>query len=309
MLRVILSGVLGLALAFGAVIPAAAPALADNPVDCDPTAPRCDIEIELPEEPGDPATDPETGVTPGPAECLHRVSEGKYEKVPCTSDKGSWSNASQCYWSLMDPQLPVPAGREPGGAWYLCSGFGEYTSGQYLMNPPPGLGLTPGQAARRIIQTMTFEGINIGMAPRVNPDWGHRRSYVGVPIWLWVENPTANNFGPYVVTATLGGQTITVEAKVSSVIWNMGDGGSTACAGTGTPYQVGYGVVDSPSCGYRYQKMSKDQPGDRFTVTATSQWAINWSGGGQTGTEGLTTQSTDNVEIRELQSVNVNPLG
>jgi hypothetical protein len=292
-----------------ALTPIAAPAYADDPVECDPLAWRCDVIIELPEAPGDPEIDPVTGITPGPAECLRRIEAGKYEVIACQSDRGSWSNADQCYWSLDDPQRPPPPGKEPGGAWYTCSGFDWFTVGEYRLNPPPGLGLTPGQAAMRVIQGMTFEGLDIGMAPQVNPAWGYRRSYVGVPIWLWAESRTAQNWGPYVVTATLGGQTITVDAKVTSVLWQMGDGGTEACANEGTEYQVSYGVVDSPTCGYRYQQMSNDQPGGKYTVTATSQWSIDWSGGGQNGTIPLTTQSTDNVEIRELQSVNVNPQG
>ncbi|WP_448812097.1 hypothetical protein [Agromyces bauzanensis] len=294
--------------AIAAFLVPAAPSVAAPP-DCDVIELNCEIIIELPEEPGDPETDPVSGVTPGPAECLRRIAEGQYEKVPCTSDRGSWSNASQCYWSYMDPQMPPPAGADPTGAWYECSGFGEYVTGSWLTTPPPGLGLTPGQAAARIIQTMTFQGLDIGMAPQVNPDWGYRRSYVGVPIWLWAENRTAQNWGPYVVTATLGGQTITVNAKVTSVLWNMGDGGTVACANEGTEYRLEYGFTNSPTCGYLYERMSRDAATGRFTVTATSQWAVDWTGGGQSGSVPLAATSTDTVEIRELQSVNVTPLG
>lgn len=279
----------------------AAPAQADPP-DC--TTPRCDITIE---EPGtDPGPDPETGVTPGPAECILNATG---EKIPCTSDSGSWSNASQCYWQLNPNQLPPPPGADPSGAWYLCYNpwdGGEFavSTNHWLLNPPPGLGLTPGQAARRIVQTMTFEGIAIGMAPDPNPRLGYRRGFVGVPVWMWATNQTAQNWGPYTVTATLGGQTITVDANVTSVLWNMGDGETVSCTG-GTPYSVGYGNTDSPSCGHRFSKTS-DTNGGQFTVTATSQWAINWSGGGQSGTIPLTTQSTDTIWIDELQSVNTN---
>ena len=275
---------------------------------------ECEIVIVDPGNPGgpgDPAPDPETGVTPGPTECA--TPDGA--KVPCSSDDGSWSNASQCYWKLDDTQGKPPEGEaETGGAWYSCCQIPSADPLQlrctsvWRDTPPPGISLTPGQAAARIVQTMTFEGINIGMAPEVNPEWGHRRSYVGVPVWLWAANQTERNWGPYVVTASLGGQSITVEANVTSVLWNMGDGGTVACTG-GTPYNAGYGFADSPTCGYRYQKMSKNQPGNRWTVTATSQWAVNWTGGGQSGTIPMTATSTENLEVRELQTVNVTPNG
>jgi hypothetical protein len=130
------------------------------------------------------------------------------------------------------------------------------------------------------------------MAPEVNPAWGHRRSYVGVPVWLWVENPQPLTWGPYTETATLGGQTITATARVTSVRWDMGDGGSQVCGGTGTAYTTGYGVTDSPTCGYRYRTTSESQGGDRYTVTPTSQWVVEWTSvAGPSGTINLTTSS------------------
>lgn len=274
----------------------------------------CDIEIVDPGGggvPSDPAPDPETGLTPGPTECAS--SDGT--KVPCSTDDGSWSNASQCYWKLDDTQGNPPTGEAEGsGAWYSCCNIPSANpldlrcTSVWRDTPPPGVSLTPAQAAARIIQTMTFEGIQIGMAPEVNPEWGHRRTYVGVPVWLWAANPSERNWGPYVVTASLGGQSITVNANVTSVLWNMGDGGTVACT-AGTPYTAGYGFADSPSCGYRFQKMSKNQPGNRWTVTATSQWAVDWTGGGQSGSIPMTATSTDNLEVRELQTVNVSPNG
>lgn len=273
----------------------------------------CEVVIEQPGSPGgagDPPVDPSTGLTPGPTEC--EGADGA--TVPCTSEDGSWSNESQCYWRLNDEQGEPPTdATETGGAWYSCCSLPGVDPvieciSVWRDTPPPGVGLTPGQAAARIIQTMTFEGIQIGMAPEVNSEWGHRRTYVGVPVWLWAANPTERNWGPYVVTATLGGQTITVNANVTSVLWNMGDGGTVACT-AGSPYEAGFGFADSPSCGYRYSKMSKSQPGNRWAVTATSQWAVDWTGGGESGSVPMTATSTDNLEVRELQSVNVGPNG
>ena len=143
------------------------------------------------------------------------------------------------------------------------------------------------------------------MAPEVNPEWGHRRTYVGIPVWLWVDNPQPLTWGPYSETATLGGQTITATAQVTSVRWSTGDGGSRVCGGTGTPYTSGYGVTDSPTCGYRYQTTSESQAGDRFTVTATSSWVVTWTSvSGASGTVNLSTSSAVNLEVNELQTVN-----
>lgn len=281
----------------------------------DPINPQCEVVIEDGGAPGDPATDPETGVTPGPTECLAKQDDGNYVRVDCVSSNGHWSNDSQCYWQVRDPaqfgELAPPPGADPLGAWYLCTpvtGTGGIIVGtaHWLVNPPPGLTLTPGQAAQRIVQNMQFFGINMGIAPEVNPRLAYRRGFVGVPVWLWAANQNAQNWGPYTITATLGGQTITVDARVTSVLWNMGDGHTVACGTAGTAYSTSYGVVDSPTCGHRYSTTS-DTNGGHFTVTATSQWAVTWTGGGQSGTIPLTAQSSDNIWIDEAQSVNVNP--
>lgn len=289
--------------------PLTAVAAAGEP-ECNPIALVCRIVLDEP--PTDPAPDPRTGLTPGPTECVASTSNG-YVRVPCTSKDGQWSNASQCYWELRDPavlgEYPPPPGADPTGAWYLCTPYAPgaefvVAMSYWLTTPPPGLGLTPGQAAARIVQTMTFHGIEIGMAPDENPEWGYRRAHVGIPVWMWAADRTTQNWGPYQVTATLGGQTITVTANVVSVSWSMGDGNTVAC-GAGTAYRPAVGTTDSPDCGHRYTRTSDIQPGGFYTVTATSQWAIDWAGGGQTGTIPLTAQSSTPLQVQELQAVNV----
>ena len=155
-----------------------------------------------------------------------------------------------------------------------------------------------------LVRTFQIRGVEIGFAP--DPNIPGAQSYVGVPIWMWVNNPQPLTFGPYTETATLGGVTITATARVTSILWNMGDGQTVACGNAGTPFVVAYGAVDSPTCGYRYSQTSDDQPAGRYTVTATSQWSVTWNGGGQGGTIPLTATSQSTVEIGELQSVVVN---
>ncbi|MGC5224515.1 hypothetical protein ACPW96_18270 [Micromonospora sp. DT81.3] len=270
--------------------------------------------------------DPETGFTPGTPYCTFTQLWGVRAtvEVPCTTAPGRnyWSHRYQCYVALAGVQGGVPSwAGNPDGAWYWCDDGvpdtlrcapadplgcrGGYSASFWSDYPPPGLYvLTPRQAAMKLIKTFALEGIEIGMAPEVNPEWGHRRGYVGVPIWLWVNNPQPLTWGPYSETATIGMQTITATARVTSVIWNMGEGGSTVCGNVGTPYSVGYGMTASPTCGYRYSSTSERAAGDRFTVTATSQWTVDWAAAtGQTGTINLTTDSAVDLEVNELQTV------
>lgn len=277
----------------------------------------CDIVIDAPAIEGDSSSsggsggsdEGSTDFTPGPTQCNYTGPGATQKQIDCGRGDMAWSNTDQCYWGLHPSPPPPPPGASPSGAWYSCTPYNCGSSGQgcqitteWRDSPPPGITvLSPAQAAQRLIQSFTLEGLDIGMAPRVNEEWGHRRSYIGVPIWLWAASKTELNWGTFSKTATLGGQTITANARVSSVQWNMGDGGTVTC-GEGTAYNTGFGNTPSPSCGYKYTRTSG---GGMFTVTATSNWVVEWSGGGQTGTIPLTTTSSTQVEIRELQSVNV----
>lgn len=292
-------------------------------VYCDPATRICYTVIEQPavDPPHNP--DPETGFTPGASLCLYEKPGVGNIEIPCTNGPGTyWSNNRQCYVSVSEVQSPPPPGGDPGGAWYNCdpyTGPGACDPATEICRdpwgvtfwsntPPPGITtLTPQQAAWRLVQSFQIRGIDIGFAP--DPGVPGSRSYVGVPIWMWVDEPQPLTFGPYTETATLGGVTITATARVTSILWNMGDGRTVACAGAGTEFLVQYGAVDSPTCGHRYAQTSKDQPGGRYTVTATSQWQVTWNGGGVSGTIPLTAQSQTTVQINELQSVNVLPEG
>lgn len=161
------------------------------------------------------------------------------------------------------------------------------------------------QAAAELVRTFTLLPIDIGMVPQFNPDLGLRRSYVGVPIWLWAAAQDDQNWGPRVVTADLYGYQITAHAQVESVRWDLGDGVVLTC-GAGTPYQAEYLVSDSPSCGHRYIRTSIDQPDGRYTVTATSNWVVSWqASNGESGIITTSTETLTQVQVLELQAVNV----
>lgn len=316
------------ALVLATLLATTVPANAASGMWCDPVSNNCYVTLESP--PSDPASNPDSnGWTAGAATCWARTTaenaksypvdsvatylgstQNWYVKISCGDGFRHWSNNRQCYVQMVDGVWPArPAGVDQEAGYYRCSPHVDMpatiTSYFWSNTIPPGLTVyTPGMAARKLIETFQIRGIDIGMAPEVNPAWGHRRSYVGVPIWLWVDNPQPLTWGPYTETATLGGQTITATAQVTSVIWNMGDGASTVCGGTGTPYNAGIGLQPSPTCGYRYATTSDRNANDRYTVTATSQWTVTWTAlAGPTGTINLTATSADELEINELQTV------
>lgn len=130
--------------------------------------------------------------------------------------------------------------------------------------------------------------------------------YVGVPVWLWIEDGIAST-GPVSATATAGAARVTATGRLSAVEWSMGPaGGDVRCAGPGTPWtgQVG----SSPDCGYTYEQRSlPERTGGvgRWPVVATGVWTVTWTGvsGGVpvAGEETVRVSTESSLSIGEIQ--------
>ena len=255
----------------------------------------CVVWVEVPGTPGIPGEEGddvpvETGsgepcVWDGTALGITQPPPGP---VPCSSDAGYWSNGLNCYIKLATPVPPAgdPAwqGHEPGdGAVYHCyqpqTGILVYLWSQ---DPPPDSGTTPtpGEVARLAIEDMQLKAIPIGLAPEPGPD---SVGLVGMPVWMWAAGPDDHTFGPITASASAGGITITATARVHRVTWDMGDGTRVVCRNAGTPYRPEYGKQESPDCGHVYTSSSSRAEGGKFTVTASSDWVVEWTGAGQSG--------------------------
>lgn len=262
----------------------------------DPATGECLIWIEVPgtpEAPGEPGDDGPQDTGSGAACYWDGTSQGITKPppgpVPCSSPAGYWSNNYHCYISPVKPQPPAgdPSwqGHEPGdGAVYNCY---QPQTGLLItiwsQDPPPnsGTGPTPREVAQIAIERMRLSAINIGIAPEPGPE---SVGLVGMPVWMWAKDPNAHTVGPITESASAGSITVTATAKVLHITWDMGDGTEVACDTAGTPYKPEFGRKDSPDCGHTYTKSSAQEPGDVYTVTATSSWVVTWSGAGQTGT-------------------------
>ncbi|MGI5188956.1 hypothetical protein ACQEVI_12525 [Promicromonospora sp. CA-289599] len=258
----------------------------------------------------------ETGGEAGETTPVSKPSGGKKpvctyegEKVPCTSDDGVWDGA--CHMKAADPQPPksdaVWQGNE-NGLIVTCTPYcDEAGTGGQMGNPGalcavpvtrwvPTLPGAPDPAvlAQRAVSTMQLRGIDVGIVPEEGPD---RVGILGMPQWMWVNEPRPRTFGPITREASAGGATVTATAKVDKVVWDMGDGNTVTCVGPGTPYEDRYDISDSPDCGYKYTKQGK------YEVTATSYWTVQWEGIGQTGTIPLDFTSTANIVMGEAQVI------
>lgn len=177
------------------------------------------------------------------------------------------------------------------GAFNNPDGFIIVPEGQ-----PPAPQVDPQELAQRAVDSMTLLGPDVA-SPRATG-----RYTVGVPMWMWV-NQSATTFGPNTASASAGGITVTATAKVSKIVWQMGDGASVTCNGPGTPYRASEGMAQSPTCGHVYSKTSVSAKNSQYPVTATSTWTINWQGGGAAGQLTEIRQSNVQVAIGELQVV------
>ncbi len=219
-----------------------------------------------------------------------------------------------CTRTVADPQPwtghPVWAGHRPedGMIWvFACprpAGFGSglWTGLMFLSNgagAPGAPTVDPRLLAQQAIASMALKAPDIGMAPPP----ASRSGLVGLPVWMWVER-TADTTGPVQASASAGGVTVTAEARVSQVLWNMGDRHIVTC-GLGTPYVQGTEGA-SPDCGHVYaQASSRHIPGGGpWPITATSTWTITWSGGGLSGSETLELSSSAELFVGELHVLN-----
>lgn len=233
-----------------------------------------------------------------------RVCTWRGDVVPCVSDQGTWYSPFNCYISAVDPLPPYTdlswRGHTDGTLWY-CRITGSATGTPLVIwlassTPPPD----PMQLAREAVRRMQLRPIAIGIVPNDEPD---SVGLVGMPIWLWAANPGAQTLGPIRRSVSEGGYTVTASAKVERIRWSMGDGGVTTCTGPGTPYKLSYGITESPTCGYRFDKQGE------FTVTARSDWIVNWRGIGETGSFRIYLTQNTQVVIGELNVVTVRGKG
>ena len=94
---------------------------------------------------------------------------------------------------------------------------------------------------------------------------------------------------------------MTATAKVTKVVWEMGDGSRVTCRNPGTEWTPRQGSGPSPTCGHRYQTPSTGTRSGTFTVRATTHWRVDWTGAGQAGQIRFTLSRARDVEVTELQ--------
>lgn len=231
--------------------------------------------------------------------------------VPCyLANYGYWDGQG-CYDELEDPQPPPSAvvwyGHNPadGGAiyWQYCP-YGGGAAGDdyfqaYLPTPPPGQPdqETPGQIAAEMQKNLKLNGVAIASAPAANGV-----GLVGMPVWLWTRSAQA--IRP--LSVTVGDITVTMNATIGHITWNLGTGGDFTCPNTGTAYQAKDGATTRPACG----SFAGYSIAGNYTVTATAAWGVTWTsnvGIDQPNPAVVYKQSQIRLTIDQAQALNTAP--
>ncbi|GAA3386458.1 ATP/GTP-binding protein [Streptomyces racemochromogenes] len=226
------------------------------------------------------------------------------------SSTGSGSNIDglgrDCSIRPLDPPPPAGSalwqGHSPGdGAVYLdpCGLGNGIADGDNLAGAgrafwaqnPPAVAVDPTVLAQRAVDSMLLRPPAIGIVPKPGGV-----GVVGMPVYMWTATGP-ETYGPNVASASAGAVTVTATARVAKIVWAMGDGTTVTCTTAGTPYRAEFGKNPSPDCGHSYRTPGK------YHVTATSTWAIDWTGGGQSGQLTEVRSSAVDIAVGEVQVV------
>lgn len=161
----------------------------------------------------------------------------------------------------------------------------------------PVVTITPAQAAAIAVARLRLPTVapGIGPSPEVNR-W--KMAAVGYPLWLWADGPTHR--GP--VADSAGGVNVSLDARVSSLTFRMGDGTKMDCPGHGTKWTPSVTPgTKSPTCGHIFTKPST--PAGPYRITAVANWTVAWTAGGQSGVIDVPATSTRQLPVGELQSI------
>ena len=195
--------------------------------------------------------------------------------VPCSSSWGVWSGANQCYAAPHSAPAGSPAWQgHTTGSLSLCTACsmtgGANTCNAQVLWSAPGQAVAlpdPGQLAQEALGVLRLETAQVRTAPQ-----SPAHSYVGVVNWMWV--PRAQ-WATLTKTVTAGGTQVTVTARPSRVVWDMGPGTHT-CYGPGEQWQSGMTDAARTSCSYTYETTSVAEPGHRFGLSAAIGYDVTW---------------------------------
>lgn len=300
---------------------------------CPPTERNCSVEREEGEnQPGNPG-EQEGGSDGGEQVCTYgdgggpilaadqrgdrpaivRVAQGG-RVVPCYINGRGWYDGTGCYYgppAFNHDNTPPEGSTANEGQYYQVHCIYGFIGNAMLFDAllrhewvefadvPT---VSPLELAQRAVASVGLDGVEFRLAP---PETG--AGLVGLPVWLGVARPGVDNtvWGPTSDLECDGGLCVQITAWVTKVEWDMGDGTVFTCpAGTHKVWQPGMDFLAPTGCHHIYHQSSRDLPGGRYPITATSTWFVEWettSGGGQESDLETTRDSETSLQVDEIQ--------
>jgi hypothetical protein len=261
-----------------------------KPPQCSDDADSCEVVVEDPGIPGG--------------------SDGETTGEDDASDDGSGgetgagdSGLTDCTSTIVDTDAdshplagPRPSGRPHVLVVETCTTPSGSTvqTGEWLELGANGqVQIRPEVLAQQAIDRLDLPQPQIAASPE-------EYQLVRLPTWLWLEG---DSWAVQSASASVPGLTVTATATPVKAVWDLGDGTTVECD-AGTPWTTEYDAKDaSPDCGHTYTRSSAHVPGGEYEVSVVVEWAVSWSGGGETGTEpGMTTTADVTWQVAESQA-------
>lgn len=247
----------------------------------------------------------EGGPGSGGSACIY---EGN--PVPCTKLGFSWFSSQGCYAMNVSNDYPPEQfteywqGHTDGSLWQ-CQGMGPdmIDIGSPVFFWAPGPEPVDGRAvAQQVASRMALAKPTIHLAPEPP-----LLSYVGLETWLWMNS---GQWSTVTDGASLPSARVSVTATPIKASWDTGDGNTEDCTSAGVAWKSWMSDSSTTSCSHTYQKTSDQMENDKFTVTATLTYSIEWtctgnciSGSGTLDDMNGPVSDTSGVRVSERQSV------
>lgn len=256
------------------------------------------------------------GSAPDPGRSGEKATKCYYgdKEVDCSNGAGTWSWSVGAWCRKTNPQPP-----QTDHVW-----GGKTTGMVYSCTPPssnlstPDLGLTfqrwlptspelpppdPEVLAWRALASVNLQPIDLGVAPEPLAKNASSLGAVGLPVWLWADTTSPRKTGPVSASASERGYTVSITARLRNITWNLGDGSAPITCGIGQRFDpAAMGPHTPVVCGRQtgYAKQGE------YTITATSNWEVSWTGIGRSGVIPYDRETSDTVRIGEIQVVVTN---
>jgi hypothetical protein len=197
-------------------------------------------------------------------------------------------------WSIYAPDGPATT----GGAIIKCVTPGDPPTFFWRQSAAPPPSAADLEAAARLLLQGQVVAPGIGVFPGfIDGTDPKATGIVGWPTWFWADQPGDGVGTADTQSTTVRGYTLRATARLVDIVYDTGDGHQVTC-GLGaipTGMNLRQPADPPPACGYTYPERG------HYTVAATTQVVVDWSGAGRSGSIPLTVSRSGGYDVGEIQ--------